>query len=491
MALRVWLPFTQNMQNQGLSNAIIQNVGAVRSTRKKIGTSCYFDGSDDYVSINSSELRNCFKGGSHPFSIAMWIYNAKETGNRAVLFGDYGLSGAIGFNIELNSSVNYNDDVRFYWNASPDYRATNTNITPNTWVHLTIVYNGTKVDFYRNGILIDSLTGTLDEKNKISGNFYLGRDSRTGTTAFKGYLDDVRIYDEALSKKQVQEISKGLILHYKLDNYIDNFISNNIEQCTIMPEADATTVNRIIQYIGTTDSTYTNGNFYQGIVTNIWDAGSESYIPTYSWSSADPQFSNFITDVSGNGYTGTIGGTLIFNNDSPRYNKSTQFNGSSWVNSAIGNVLCESKDFTISGWFYHVSGTNYYNGGNSGAAPVCLDTTRFFIHSSDATFYAGTWTPTSNVWQYITLVHNSIAQTLTLYINGVQNQQITTDGTVYFVQDFNLGGRQGGSQFNGSISDFRIYATALSINDIKELYQTSTLIDNQHNAYAFAFVEEE
>ena len=42
MALRVWLPFTQNMQNQGLSNAIIQNVGAVRSTRKKIGTSCYF-----------------------------------------------------------------------------------------------------------------------------------------------------------------------------------------------------------------------------------------------------------------------------------------------------------------------------------------------------------------------------------------------------------------------------------------------------------------
>jgi hypothetical protein len=59
------------MQNQGLSNAIIQNVGAVRSTRKKIGTSCYFDGSDDYVSINSSELRNCFKGGSHPFSIAM------------------------------------------------------------------------------------------------------------------------------------------------------------------------------------------------------------------------------------------------------------------------------------------------------------------------------------------------------------------------------------------------------------------------------------
>jgi hypothetical protein len=88
-------------------------------------------------------------------------------------------------------------------------------------------------------------------------------------------------------------------------------------------------------------------------------------------------------------------------------------------------------------------------------------------------------------------VHDSIAQTLTLYINGIQHQQITTDGTVYHIQHFNLGGREGGSQFNGSISDFRIYATVLSINDIKELYQTSGLIDNQHNAYAFAFVEEE
>jgi hypothetical protein len=88
-------------------------------------------------------------------------------------------------------------------------------------------------------------------------------------------------------------------------------------------------------------------------------------------------------------------------------------------------------------------------------------------------------------------VHDSIAKTLTLYINGVQHQQITTDGTVYHVQHFNLGGREGGSQFNGSISDFRIYATALSINDIKELYQTSALIDNNNNIYAYEFTEGE
>jgi hypothetical protein len=48
--------------------------------------------------------------------------------------------------------------------------------------------------------------------------YYLGRDSRTGTTAFNGRLNDFRIYDHALSEKEVKEIAKGLILHYKLDN---------------------------------------------------------------------------------------------------------------------------------------------------------------------------------------------------------------------------------------------------------------------------------
>jgi len=37
-----------------------------------------------------------------------------------------------------------------------------------------------------------------------------------------GCLNDVRIYDHALSDKEVEEISKGLILHYKLDNIFDN-----------------------------------------------------------------------------------------------------------------------------------------------------------------------------------------------------------------------------------------------------------------------------
>jgi hypothetical protein len=42
----------------------------------------------------------------------------------------------------------------------------------------------------------------------------------------KGYLNDVRIYNHCLSPKEVKEISKGLVLHYPMNNC--NIEANNL-----------------------------------------------------------------------------------------------------------------------------------------------------------------------------------------------------------------------------------------------------------------------
>lgn len=47
------------------------------------------------------------------------------------------------------------------------------------------------------------------------------------------------------------------------------------------------------------------------------------------------------------------------------------------------------------------------------------------------------------------------------------------------------------SRFDGKMSDFRIYATALSAEDIADLYHTPANIDNLGNAHSFEFVESE
>jgi len=53
--------------------------------------------------------------------------------------------------------------------------------------------------------------------------FSVGRSYGTTTTYTGGLINDVRAYDHALSPKEVEEISKGLVLHYKLDDgYIES-----------------------------------------------------------------------------------------------------------------------------------------------------------------------------------------------------------------------------------------------------------------------------
>lgn len=195
------------------------------------------------------------------------------------------------------------------------------------------------------------------------------------------------------------------------------------------------------------------------------------------------------TDVSGFGYNGTQSGTLTFNIDSPRYAGSTKFNAG-LINSPAGVMLATSKDFTINGWFYYKSGTSYYASADTYNTSVCLENARYFVYNPSGTAYVGYWTNTANAWQMITLVHDSTAKILKLYVNGRYINGVATSGEISSNEILNIGGRQNTASFVGSMSDFRIYSTALSAEDILKLYEISGIIDNKGNTYSYEFKEE-
>lgn len=70
MALRVWLPLNGNLENKGLSNCTVTNNGATIDNSGKIGKTYLFDANDDFISIDGADIRNIFKGGDVPFTIA-------------------------------------------------------------------------------------------------------------------------------------------------------------------------------------------------------------------------------------------------------------------------------------------------------------------------------------------------------------------------------------------------------------------------------------
>lgn len=84
------------------------------------------------------------------------------------------------------------------------YRVSGTSITYKKWVYVTLVFdNGLKI--YHNGLLFGQQGGTIDWTTTNSQNLYLGRFS-TNWYPFYGTLDELRIYNKALTADEVQNL---------------------------------------------------------------------------------------------------------------------------------------------------------------------------------------------------------------------------------------------------------------------------------------------
>ncbi len=80
-------------------------------------------------------------------------------------------------------------------------------------------------------------------------------------------------------------------------------------------------------------------------------------------------------------------------------------------------------------------------------------------------------------------------------MNGVKQKSTQYDGTTLtFADEFVLGNSYNGTtwntSFNGKLSDFRIYATALDNQTIEELYEVGASVDNNGNLSTYEIEEE-
>lgn len=90
--------------------------------------------------------------------------------------------------------------------------------TTDTWHHIAFVWSNTEDSLlYFDGQLVKTYTnlkgGTVTSATKIS----LGSNVANSATKLNGKLNDVRVYDNALSESEVKELARGLVLHYPLN----------------------------------------------------------------------------------------------------------------------------------------------------------------------------------------------------------------------------------------------------------------------------------
>ena len=76
------------------------------------------------------------------------------------------------------------------------------------WQHIALTYNGSQTVFYRNGQIIH----TWRSSGRLAQNpcsLFIGYDPYGSDEYFVGAMDDVRLYNRALSEKEIQELYKA------------------------------------------------------------------------------------------------------------------------------------------------------------------------------------------------------------------------------------------------------------------------------------------
>ena len=166
-------------------------------TTGRVGNCLSFDGSDDYVDVNDFQL-----GGE--ITVEGWIYpRAHQNWQRMIDFGN----GEYADNILITTSRGTTGKPYFevfiggtaYKASSPDA------ISLNSWHFLVGVVGGGRVKLYVDNVLKADVAGPSGLNNLIRKNNYIGRSNWSANAYFKGLIDEVRIYNRALSASEIQD----------------------------------------------------------------------------------------------------------------------------------------------------------------------------------------------------------------------------------------------------------------------------------------------
>lgn len=196
------------------------------NSSSKYGKGIDLDGTDDFVNVSHSSSLGI---GQDEFTWTAWIY-PKEHPTEGIIFNKENA-----YEWAIDSSGNIKWAIN---NTVPGWTWRTTEILAeiNEWSFVALTYDGSNVDAYDEGILVNSTTASgIIEPNDV--HLRIGaRNLAAPSSLFNGSIDEVRIYNSSLSQREIIDVMQsGLIKKgiyrsnvsggtYKpVDGYYDDF----------------------------------------------------------------------------------------------------------------------------------------------------------------------------------------------------------------------------------------------------------------------------
>ena len=400
----------------------------------KIGQALNFDGSSSYVDMTGS---SGVADNLSNFTVSAWFKTSTSVSGQAEIvskFSTGGLTSGQGWALDDDG----NSLIGIIQQEPPGnyaVKGSTASVDDGNWHQgVMVVTGGNTVTLY-----LDGQAQSPAANNGTVTTFTNASDIRIGndynSDFFPGSIDDVRVYDRALSASEIQQLyTLGAGTHI-------NTSSANLQD---------------------------GSSLSQGLV-GLWTFDG----PTISGTTVD--------DLSGNGNNGTnngatptigkLGQALSFDGSSqyvalPNFNPSTVFNGSGPI-----------SDFTLSAWALgtytsgfrpiigDLSGSIFYLGGNDSGTPdevaVHFGSDGYGFSTSPGYINDGTW----HLWTVVIQ-----GGTFQLYMDGQAVSGATGTVGTFSTTEISIGHTQRGEYWQGKIDDVRVYDRALSASEVQDLY---------------------
>jgi hypothetical protein len=380
----------------------------------------FFNGDNAYIRVTRSPALE-FTG---PFTLAAWINPHATDGWRTILIKKFNIAG---YSLYLANAL-----CRF---EVAGKRGETGELSGRQWTHVAGIYDGTNLLQYINGVKANILPGGV--MTNSATDLCIGCWSLPGQPRerlFKGYLDDVRLYARALSNEEIKAL-------YSLTKA--GSPSNDLPATITIPPAETAA-----PAAGTTD-------VKRGLVAYYPLAGDAR-------------------DYSGHTNHGTAR-SLLFPTD-PMRGKVCRFNGTdSYIRVPRSPSLEFAGSFTLTAW-------------------VCPDETdkvraiiakefnfsgyQLCVHNGAVSFslaHKGGITGKLPVRQWTQVAGVFDGTNVMQYVNGKLMNTIESNISRHSRTDLHLGcwikpGQPPSRLFKGDMADIRIYARALSGEELMSLY---------------------
>ena len=405
--LVAYYPFNGNANDAVGTNHGAVNGATLTTDRKGNALNAYsFNGGSNYIQIPHSNTFNI----TGVITISVWINSNSISSQRIIDKTTVGGSDAWMADLRPNGQIRFivaNAGSNGQTQAQSDAVFTNN----NQWYHFVVTYDNNNVRFYKDGLIINTKIQTGSSINN-SNPLRFGANSLLNGDWFNGKLDDIRIYNRALTDTEVQQLyqaeappidlNTGLVAYYKMDGNAQDASGNS---------------NHGTAQNGVTFGTDRFGN-----------AGKAA-----SFDGVDDRI------------TAPHSSSIYFTNSQP---------------------------YTTSIWFKPISNTQSFmilKNANYGLQWRGITNTLGFYNGTYHYSTKNNWV--LNQWYHITLIDNGTDK-VSLYINGILDKADNQNPSRFGNYSLEMGKWEEPNQifFNGSLDDIRIYDRALSDAEVLTLY---------------------